>query len=147
MNTDFVLAEFIYKALADVEGWTRLFSRDDPRVEAIMLALRLAGLTSRENIIKTTIDLQYFTRNNILMGQENGKYVRMVCGLDELDPTTHVITVLIPTEILSVNSSFFIGMFGESIKRLGELTFSAKYEFVGKDIRAVIADAIQECLR
>jgi hypothetical protein len=77
------------------------------------------------------IDLkQYCSHGNIVLsGRDKGEEVRKFLSLDANDGAPGVFTVKVPTQVLSLNSSFFLGLFGPSVKKLGPLDFDAKYRF------------------
>lgn len=84
----------------------------------------------------------------VFAGRERGEEVRRKAELDILDERTDVsvIEVLVPLDVFSVNSSFFLGMFGPSVRKLGERGFRAKYRFSGKDISGTVDEGIREAL-
>lgn len=55
----------------------------------------------------------------VYVGRDRGERVRRELGIDNLDNGDGAVEVLIPDDTYSVNSSFFLGMFGESIVRFG----------------------------
>ena len=77
------------------------------------------------------IDLQQYRVQNskILFGRDFGAQVRNKLKLDEIDKTEEQVTIIIPNDIWSLNSSYFIGMFEKSILLLGEEKFRKKYLF------------------
>ncbi|HXC61841.1 MAG TPA: hypothetical protein VNV63_04125, partial [Nitrospiria bacterium] len=66
----------------------------------------------------------------VFSGRERGKYWRQYFKLDQLDQDDSTVEVVIPEDILSVNLSFFLSLFGESVRHLGSVDFKAKYHFV-----------------
>ena len=80
------------------------------------------------------------------MGGEAGQVCREHFKLDEVDRTGDTVQIVIPLDAYSVNSSFFLGMFGESIRDLGEERFRSQYQFVGKDISRTLNDGIRHAL-
>lgn len=67
--------------------------------------------------------------------------------LDELDQDPDVLVVVhVPPDTISVNSSFFREMFGDSIRALGEEEFRRKYVFVGRNIENTIEESIVDAL-
>jgi hypothetical protein len=64
-----------------------------------------------------------------------------------LDKQEGDVVIVVPTETLSVNLSFFLGMFAASIQSLGPESFKKKYTFVGRDISATVEHGIKEVLR
>lgn len=83
----------------------------------------------------------------VFAGRERGAKVREAAKVDELDGVDEVVEVRVPDDLFSVNSSFFLGMFGPSIRFLGETEFRRRYRFVGKNIQRVTEECIKEALR
>jgi len=99
---------------------------------------------------RTVIDLgEYATQGvGILAGRERGALARKTLGLDGADKRGVEFEVRVPSEIISVNSSFFLGMFGESVRALGEATFRKRYAFVGgPDADRIRDEGIRKALR
>ena len=82
----------------------------------------------------------------VFVGLEAGHACREFFKLDELDKVGTEITVTIPQEVYSVNSSFFLGMFGDSIRSLGKDRFRSQYHFVGKGISRTLNSGIRHAL-
>lgn len=85
----------------------------------------------------------------MLAGRDCGREVRRKENLDDLDrklienSDLHVI-VLFPEHIYLVASSFFSGMFADSIRTLGADRFRKQYRFKGPVSSYTISDAIEE---
>jgi hypothetical protein len=97
-----------------------------------------------------TIDLSKFknAKSRVLSGREEGKKVRSKLKLDQLDKSAEKVTILIPSEIISLNSSFFLGLFGPSVRNLGEIGFEQKYIFSCSDvIMRSVKDGITRALK
>lgn len=97
------------------------------------------------------IELKRFKRkeSKIFTGRTEGQKARNDCNLDEIDRNDKNVNILIPDDTLSVNSSFFSGMFQKSLNYLGEIRFREKYRFIcGKEviIRINIEQDIKNCL-
>lgn len=77
------------------------------------------------------IDLNQIDGSNykVLSGVELGKTARIFFKLDELDFSKETIIICIPDDVISVNSSFFSGLFQTSILKLGEQIFREHYIF------------------
>jgi hypothetical protein len=58
--------------------------------------------------------------------------------LQELETRGVEFEIHIPVDTITVTSSFFGGMFGPSIRSLGETEFRRRFSFTGKDISRVI---------
>jgi hypothetical protein len=100
---------------------------------------------------KQTIDLSvYHEKGTILMsGRPKGVAVRAEINLDKLDSQNDEVEIIVPDEVVSLNSSFFSGLFGPSIKKLGKDAFKSKYKFcclpqIRDDIEAGIAEALNQ---
>ncbi len=81
--------------------------------------------------------------NRVLAGREEGKQVRKVAKVEQLDQLLSIVEVKIPQDLFSLTSSYFLGLFGDSIRELGEARFREHYRFTGKSISRVIDDAVQ----
>lgn len=55
----------------------------------------------------------------VYVGRDNGLAARNKCRVDELDSVAEAVRVRIPNDAYSVNSSFFLGMFGRSLAQFG----------------------------
>ena len=88
------------------------------------------------------IDLKdYIESKKVLAGRTNGEDIRKKINLEKIE-------IIIPNDVFSFNSSYFLGMFGESVKKLGKEKFEEKYQFNTKNesIRMNIKDGIDEAL-
>ena len=65
----------------------------------------------------------------VIAGRPKGDAARIQFGLPEIDKSDETAKVIIPPEVISLNSSFFLGMFAQSIQTLGEDEFLKKYSF------------------
>lgn len=97
------------------------------------------------------IDLKHFKRkeSKVFTGRPEGQKVRKDLKLDEIDKNDIVVNILIPNDTLSVNSSFFSGMFQKSLSTLGETQFRKKYQFICRKeviIKINIEQNIKNCL-
>ncbi|MGV8155206.1 MAG: hypothetical protein ACLKAO_13045 [Alkaliphilus sp.] len=87
--------------------------------------------------------------SKIFSGRPDGERARKDSRLDKYDIEDVKFIIEIPEDTISLNSSFFLQMFGKSVRRLGETEFRAKYEFVTEDkfILASIDDGIKRALK
>lgn len=95
------------------------------------------------------IDLgRYRTEGSrVYAGRPRGEYARQAEGLDRLDDLEDVqVVVHIPQDTLSVNSSFFLGLFGDSIRALGEERFRDRFHFTGRPLGRVFESALREAV-
>lgn len=66
----------------------------------------------------------------VFVGRANGLAARKRAKIDKLDGWERTVEVIIPDDTYSVNSSFFLGMFGSSMIRFGSKEhFNAHYHF------------------
>lgn len=85
--------------------------------------------------------------SRVFAGRERGEEVRRETQLDGIDADEEQsCEVSVPPDTFSVNQSFFLGMFGPSVRVLGEEGFRRKYVFVGKNISRVLDEGIREAL-
>lgn len=88
------------------------------------------------------------SNSRVLSGREQGKDVRRKLNLDEIDYKRESVMIIIPEDTLSLNTSFFLGLFGASVRTLGEDEFRKVYQFECKDIiRRSIDDGIIRALK
>src|ERR1035438_4555767 len=66
---------------------------------------------------------------HILSGRERGTAIRNALRLEALERTGDAITVVIPKDVIALNSGFVLNLFGESIRRLGRAEFERLYCF------------------
>lgn len=80
----------------------------------------------------------------VLSGKETGKLYRDYLKIDELEKTDEVIELTVCDDIISFNTSFFLGLFEKSKDNLKTLCdFKRKYKFVCDDyIKKDIEDAM-----
>ena len=81
--------------------------------------------------VSKTIDLGNYRDGGttVLSGRPKGADLRKTLDLSRTDLDPEPVEVVVPRDILSLNSSFFLGLFGESIRRLGLDGFASKYIF------------------
>lgn len=97
------------------------------------------------------IDLAKYSQGvSVLAGRDRGYAVRKAEALDSLErdykPGDEPVLVRIPETVLSVNSSFFLGMFEKSIRDLGADGFRSAYRFEGNGAEQTVADGIRAAL-
>jgi hypothetical protein len=79
-----------------------------------------------------TIDLNKARTNKdakVFAGRERGKHWRNEFRLDDLDSVGDPVEVVIPEDVIAVNISFFLSMFGKSVRSLGKEQFRQHYKF------------------
>lgn len=87
--------------------------------------------------------------NLVFSGAAFGKELRDKAELDKKDSLEGSYTISIPENTVIFTLSFFLGMFGPSVEKLGSERFRAKYRFEGEafdDFRETIAQGIAESL-
>ena len=84
----------------------------------------------------------------IYTGRKNGTKARQKCNLDKVDNEKMTVKVSIPSSTFSVNSSFFLGFFGDSIRKAGSKdSFLKKFNFKNDDhLKGKIDDWINRAL-
>ena len=86
--------------------------------------------------------------SKVLSGRLEGKNVRTKMQLDTEDEASEVVNITFPDDVISLNSSFFLGLFGPSVRRLGREKFKEKYNFVAPlFIKKSIEDGIERALK
>ncbi|ABF42399.1 hypothetical protein Acid345_3398 [Candidatus Koribacter versatilis Ellin345] len=63
-------------------------------------------------------------------GRVRGEFVRRQMKLEQLDSQIEVVQIVIPADTFSVNMSFFLGLFGDSVRTLGKHGFFEHYSFL-----------------
>lgn len=90
---------------------------------------------------------QYINNKKVLSGREKGKKLREDLKLDEKDKTETSIGIEIPKEVYALNSSYFLGLFGASVRKFGKDKFLEKYRFSCTHIIMLnILDGIEDAL-
>lgn len=84
----------------------------------------------------------------VFSGRSRGKYWRERFRLDELDTSDTPVTVVIPGDIFSINLSFFLSLFGQSVRTLGKERFLQKYRFeCDPDLKQMIEQGVDQALK
>lgn len=86
----------------------------------------------------------------IFSGRQEGAKARTELEFDSKDKDDESYEIEIPEDTVSINSSFFGGLFEESVIILKREGFLSKYRFIldnGKDISDLIRDDIEEGIR
>ncbi len=80
----------------------------------------------------------------VYSGRKRGELVRKKMKIDSVDQGEAIVHVKIPADAYSVTSSFFLGLFGESIRRAGDRqTFLKKFQF---DCPPVFQETFDSCI-
>jgi hypothetical protein len=86
--------------------------------------------------------------SKVFAGKERGIEVRKEMNLDELDYSPNIVSIEIPKDTFTINSSFFLGLFGTSIEKLKEDKFREHYDFINYDLfHEDIDDGIKRALK
>ena len=83
----------------------------------------------------TELRLETLTKGKVrnLSGHERGLEARTFYNLDDMDETDEVVKIIFPNDIDVIATSFFLGMFSESIKRFkSKDAFLRHYSFVAR---------------
>lgn len=97
-----------------------------------------------------TINLNDYRKKNskVLSGRDEGYRCRKLADLESIDKEIGIVSVVVPEDLYSINISFFLGFFGESVRNLGEKRFREKYEFqCDTFIMDNINDAVKKATR
>lgn len=84
-----------------------------------------------------TIDLDTVRTSpdaRIFSGRDSGKSARQKLQVERIERTGEHIVVRIPDDTIAVNLSFFLGLFGTSIQKMGEADFRQRYEFESRPV-------------
>ena len=65
----------------------------------------------------------------VLSGRPNGEIVRKKLNISQKDADEKKYNIVIPYEVRTINPSYFLGIFSESIKNLKLEKFKEKYQF------------------
>jgi hypothetical protein len=85
--------------------------------------------------------------SKFLSGRPSGEAARKHFKLDNLDVIPEKVEVDIPQDLYGVNISFFLGMFGPSIRKRGTQYFRDHYLFNGPEVHnRIIEEGIRRAL-
>lgn len=73
------------------------------------------------------IDLRKLT-GRVFVGRSNGQAARKHFKLDQYNPKENTLCFLVPDDTISINSSFFLGLFGRDVQEIAD--FNAFFEYV-----------------
>ena len=102
---------------------------------------------------KIQLKPEYRGKNSSLFtGRPEGKFVRNELRLNDKYTDEYNYNVFIPSGTTSINASFFLGLFFESIKKMGSLSsFKRKYIIdlseVEEELQPILARNLNECYR
>lgn len=99
-------------------------------------------------MIKYNMENYKKEKSRVFSGRTEGNKVRERLKLDELDNKPEEVILSFPEDIISLNSSFFLGAFGPSVRKLGKENFKSKYKFECSEfIKRSIEDGIERALK
>lgn len=114
---------------------------------AVFDTLRRYAESVARTVGRRCFDLELFNQQ-VLWGRHFGEKVRRLWNLDEEDCSPEVAHILVPKTTLSIDSSFFIGLFKKSLDTLGEDKFRLKYKFdCEKHIEVCINNGVSSILK
>ena len=94
-----------------------------------------------------TIELEQLTKGEVhnLSGHDRGQAARNHFKLSELDGGRETVVIHVPADVYTITSSFFQGMFAESVKALGTRErFLERYQF---DADPIVLQQIEQGIR
>ena len=94
------------------------------------------------------IDLkQYINNKKVLSGRDNGIELRKKLEIEKIEKENELIEISIPKDVYALNSSYFLGWLGKSVRKLGKEKFEQKYLFKSNEIiKLNIEDGINDAL-
>ena len=100
-------------------------------------------------MIKVDLDKARTSKDaRVFAGRDRGGHWRNEFKLDQVDNGTDEVEVDIPADVSSVNISFFLGMFGKSVRTLGTEGFRQRYQFhCNEDIRPLIDLGVEQAVK
>lgn len=83
----------------------------------------------------------------IFAGRDRGAFVRSASGIAEFEKShDDELEVRVPEETYAVTSSFFLALFGATIRTLGEEEFRRRVKFTGRPLEHLVDQSIWEAL-
>jgi hypothetical protein len=93
-------------------------------------------------------DYKSSPKSRVFSGRDRGESVRIKLNIDAEDTKKENVVITIPPDTISLNSSFFLGLFGESVRKLGSDHFLDKYRFECTDrVMKAVKDGTQRALK
>lgn len=91
-------------------------------------------------------------KSTTFSGRPEGESVRLALDLSKLDKGEDQVSISIPEDTTSFNPSFFMGLFFESVKKLGSVErFKNKYLLdlsnFSDDLKQYILEDFEDCFR
>lgn len=82
----------------------------------------------------------------IFAGRQRGSFVRNAAQIASLSDSKDELEVLVPEGTYVVTSSFFLALFGQTIRDLGAEEFRRRVHFSGRNIARVVEQSIYEAI-
>ncbi|MDT8505423.1 hypothetical protein OYC61_014050 [Alcaligenes nematophilus] len=86
-------------------------------------------------MVNSTVIIDFQKRGfegKVFSGRRRGELARDEFDLDSLDKKNVKVQVIVPSSLFSLTSSFFLGMFGPTLRSLDSKSqFQSKYHFEG----------------
>lgn len=86
----------------------------------------------------------------IFTGRDRGEYVRKQCEIDEIEATNESVEIVIPSNLFSINPSFFEELFVNVVSKLGKDNFYKKFKFINEgsyNYKKPLDEAVDRILR
>lgn len=99
---------------------------------------------NKKQIILTKEHRGRSTKGTSFAGRPEGKQVRSELKFNSLDVDSSEYDIIIPDDTTSFNPSFYLGLLYDSIKKLGWLKFSQKYQFDLSNMPVALQKEIKE---
>lgn len=77
------------------------------------------------------IDLKKLT-GRVFVGRSNGQAARKHFKLDQYSPKENTLVFLVPDDTISINSSFFLGLFGRDVQKIADFKDFFDYVDISK---------------
>ena len=85
--------------------------------------------------IVVELDKHRTHKARVYSGRSKGEALRKQYDLDNFDFSgNNKIEVIVPSDVVSINESFFLGFFGSVVRRIGKDQFIDLCKFVGNEV-------------
>src|SRR4051812_15699628 len=93
-------------------------------------------------------DYKTTPESKVYSGRPRGELVRSQMELSRHDKAGDTVTIVIPEDTYSVNMSFFLGLFANTIRQIGKSEFYKRYRFEGAQVHLdEIPDYVDQALK
>lgn len=95
------------------------------------------------------LDLSEFAKGTmVLSGRKKGEAIREKWKLQTID-SNEIYEIIVPEQVTTFNPSFFLGLFGPTVRSLGEDCFKKTFHFAGsdyvlQDVEEGVCEALKE---